>query len=137
MGAVDKSGTHAVEVLTDLVARAKRKGATAAEAMLVDGVSMSVTQRLGKRENLNRAEGRDLGLRVFLGQRQAMASTSDTTPASLEALLDRTLSMARAAPEEPYCGLADPALLVRHIPRLELLDDREPTMYRQRGKDSL
>ena len=45
----EKSGTQAVEILTELVARAKRKGATAAEAMMVDGVSMSVSQRLGLR----------------------------------------------------------------------------------------
>ncbi len=127
MGAVEKSGTQAVEVLTELVARAKRKGATAAEAMLVDHVSMSVSQRLGERENLGRSEGRDVGLRVFVGQRQAMVSTSDTTPATLETLLDRALSMARAAPEEPYCGLAEPMLLARHLPRLDLLDPTEVT----------
>ena len=63
MGVVgDKSRSQPVEVLVELLARAKRKGASAAEAVMVHGASMSVTYRLGKRENLNRAEGRDMML---------------------------------------------------------------------------
>lgn len=122
----EKTRPQPVAVLSDLVSRAKRKGATAADAVLVDHQSMSVSQRLGARENLKRAEGRHIGLRAFVGKRQAMVSTSDVTPSTLDALLDRVVSMARAAPEDPYCGLAEPELLAKHFPKLEMLDTYEP-----------
>jgi len=51
-----------------------------ADAVLVDSAALSVAQRLGKPEKLERAESRDLGLRVFIGKRQAIVSTTDTSP---------------------------------------------------------
>lgn len=133
----EKSTATPQELLSELVARSKRKGATAAEALLFDGSSMSVSQRLGARENLKRAESQDVGLRVFLGQRQAMVSSNDMMPAALESLMERALSMARAAPEDPYCGLADPALLAKSYPDLALYDPYEPTgeeLYQRAGE---
>ena len=118
--------TRPAEVLSDLIARATRKGATAADAVLIHGTSMSVTQRLGERENLNRSEGQTVGLRVLIGKRQAIVSSTDLSAPTLDSLLDRALSMARIAPEDPYCGLADPELLAKHFPKLELLDTSEP-----------
>lgn len=119
-------GTTPSELLANLVTRARTAGASAADAVFVDEISMSVSQRLGKREDLERAEGRDIGLRVFDGRRQATVSTTDTSPASLDELVDRVFAMAKAAPEDPYCGLADRELLAKDIPDLELADDDEP-----------
>ena len=121
----DKLRDQTLDLFTGLVAKAKRRGATAAEAMLVEGASMSVSQRLGKREDLTRSEGREAGIRVFFGKQQAMAASTDLSPAALETLLDRTLAMAREVPEEPYCGLADPDLLAKDYPDLDLCDTRE------------
>jgi PmbA protein len=114
------------EVLSDLISRATRKGATAADAVLIHGTSMSVTHRMGARENLNRSEGHTVGLRVLIGKRQAIVSSTDLTPATLDSLLERALSMARIAPEDPYCGLAEPELLAKSFPKLDLLDAVEP-----------
>ena len=68
--------THAA-TLQDLVAAARRAGADAADAVLISGTSLSVQRRLGKTEHVERSEGLDLGLRVFLGQRQAIVSSTD------------------------------------------------------------
>lgn len=114
------------ELLADLVARARRAGASAADAVIVDGVSLSVSQRLGEREDLERAEERDVGLRVFDGKRQACVSTTDTSPAALNELVTRAVAMARAAPEDPWCGLADAGQLATEIADLDLADDAEP-----------
>ena len=76
--------------------------------MLVEGISLSHARRLGKTEKLERSEGQDLGLRVLIGKRQAMVSSSDRAPKMLAELVERTLAMARAVPEDPFCGLADP-----------------------------
>ena len=50
----------------------------------------------------------DLGLRVLIGQRQACVSSSDTSDATLAAMAERAVAMAREAPEDPWCGLARP-----------------------------
>ena len=63
-----------LDLLADLIARARAAGADAADAVLVSGTSLSVQRRLGKTEHVERSEGRDLGLRVFLGQRAAIVS---------------------------------------------------------------
>ena len=64
-------------LLADLLKWAKSAGADAADALYVNGESISVAQRMGEREKLESSEGRDLGLRVFVGQRQAFVSSTD------------------------------------------------------------
>lgn len=116
-----------LDLLTDLIAKAKRAGADAADAVRVEGIALSHSQRLGKIEKLERSEGSDLGLRVLIGRRQAIVSSNDTDdPARLDALVDRAIAMARAVPEDPYCGLADPDQLATSWPDLDLADPQEP-----------
>src|SRR5712692_8522697 len=123
----DNETANGIDLLQDLVARAKKAGADAADAVLFNGVSLSHARRLGKVEKLERSESQDLGLRVFVGHRQAMASSSDRSPKALAELVERTLAMARAVPEDPFCGLADPGDIVRVWPELDMLDPDEPS----------
>ena len=111
--------------LTDQMLRAARAaGADAADAMVVQGVSNSVDVREGALEQAERAEGIDLGLRVFVGQRQANVSTSDASARTIEEMAARAVAMAREAPEDAYAGLADPDALSdrRDAAGLELHD---------------
>ncbi|HZU89325.1 MAG TPA: TldD/PmbA family protein [Stellaceae bacterium] len=119
---------NGLDLLQDLVARARRAGADAADAIMVEGVSLSHARRLGKTEKLERAEGQDLGLRVLIGRRQAIVSSSDRTPAALAELVERAVAMARTVPEDPYCGLAEPDEIARDWPRLDMLDPEEPAV---------
>jgi len=119
------AATH-LNFLSDLLTKAQRAGADAADAVLVEGWSISHRRRLGKLEKLERAEGQDLGLRVFIGKRQAIVSTSDRSPATVAPLIERVIAMAKAAPEDPFCGLADPGDIARSLPDLDLLDPVEP-----------
>jgi PmbA protein len=121
----DDSG-NALDLLQDLIGRAGRAGADAADAVLFEGVSLSHGRRLGKTEKLERAEGRDLGLRVFVGRQQAVVSSTDRSPAALAELLERALAMARTVPEDPFCGIAEPQEIAREWPALDLLDPVEP-----------
>src|SRR4029079_8929047 len=84
-------------------------------------------RRLGKVEKLERSESQDLGLRVLVGRQQAMVSSSDRSPKMLAELVERTLAMARAVPEDPFCGLADPADITHDWPALDMLDPEEPS----------
>ena len=122
---MDQPG-NALDLLNDLIGRAKAAGADAADAVAVDGTSISHARRLGKLEKLDRAEGRDLGLRVFVGKRQAIVSSSDRSASALKELVERAVAMARAAPEDPFCGLAEPGDIARTLPDLDMIDPVEP-----------
>ncbi|HSV02071.1 MAG TPA: TldD/PmbA family protein [Phenylobacterium sp.] len=114
-------------LLQDLVAAALKAGADAAEAVGAERRSLSITVRLGELEEVEREESRDLGLRVFVGRRQASVSGSDISPEARGKLVQRALAMARLAPEDPYAGLADPALIAAGpLPDLDLYDPTEP-----------
>ena len=115
-----------LQLLEDLIKQAKASGAEAADALLVDSVALSHAQRLGALERLEREESHDLGLRVLIGRHQAMASTTDTTPEALADLVERAVAMARAVPEDQYCGLAEPGQLASDSPTLDILDEEEP-----------
>ena len=114
-------------LLADLLKWAKAAGADAADALYVNGESISVAQRMGEREKLESSEGRDLGLRVFVGQRQAFVSSTDFAPAALRTLAQRAVDMARAVPEDPVCGIAPEELLATSWPDLDLDDKRRPS----------
>jgi PmbA protein len=101
--------TDHLSLLADLIAQARKAGADAADAVLVAGTSLSVQRRLGKTEHVERAEGQDLGLRVFIGKQAAIVSDTVIDPARFPALAERAVAMARVVPEDPYTGLADTA----------------------------
>ena len=117
---------NALDLLADLIARARAAGADAADAVLISGTSLSVQRRLGATEHVERSEGRDLGLRVFLGQRAAMVSSSTMDPGSFKELAERAVAMARVVPEDPYAGLAEGAAPPELV-ALDLVDPTEPT----------
>jgi PmbA protein len=112
-------------ILDSLLKTAKSAGAESADALIGRSVSLSVGERLGQKEKLERAESQDLGLRVFIGKRQAIVSTSDFAPAALKELAERAVAMARAVPEDPFCGLAEPGQLAKDWPKLDLCDKTE------------
>lgn len=111
--------------LTDqLLAAARRAGADAADAIAVDGTSVSIDVRQGRLEQAERSEGIDIGLRVLIGRRQANVSASDTKPETILRMAERAVAMAREAPEDPHAGLADPEALARDTDatRLQMFD---------------
>ncbi|HEX6858721.1 MAG TPA: TldD/PmbA family protein [Caulobacteraceae bacterium] len=115
-------------LLQDVVGAALKAGADGAEAVFAERRSLSVTVRLGDLEEVEREESRDLGLRVFVGRRQATVSGSDISPEARGKLVERAVAMARLAPEDPYAGFAPDERLARGaLSDLELFDDTEPT----------
>ena len=124
---LDNETANDIDLLQDVIGKALKAGADAADAVLVEGTSLSHARRLGKTEKLERSEGQDLGLRVLVGKQQAIVSSSDRSPKMLAELVERTVAMARAVPEDPFCGLADPAEIARDWPALDMLDPVEPS----------
>lgn len=118
--------TDALATLCDDLLRAARKaGADAADAMALAGTSVSIDVRGGVLEQAERSEGTDIGLRVFVGQRQANVSASDTRAETLTEMAERAVAMAREAPQDPYAGLADPGQLAQS-PDIAALDMADP-----------
>ena len=114
------------DLLNDIVKAALKAGADAAEAVSADRRALSVGVRNGGLEDVEREESRDLGLRVFVGQRQASVSASDLSPVAQARLVERAVAMARLAPEDPYAGLAPEDRLARGpFPDLDLFDATE------------
>ncbi len=110
-----------------LLDAARRAGAEAADAMAVDGRSTSIDIRAGALEQAERSEAVEIGLRVLIGGRQACVSASDISDATIAALAERAVAMAREAPDDPTAGLADPAQIARdwNLAALELADPAE------------
>ena len=113
--------------LSDLIARARAAGADAADAVLVAGTSLSVARRLGQTEHVERSEGQDLGLRVFIGKQAAIVSATSIDPAGFAALAERAVAMAKVVPEDPYGGLAETAAPPEKAGYLDMEDPAEPS----------
>ena len=109
--------------VSDLVAAARKAGADAADALYVCNASTQVSVRLGALEDVERSEGEEIGLRLFVGSRSASVSSSDLSAEALAALVERAAAMAREAPEDPYAGLAPEDRLLRGEPPLLDSDD--------------
>ena len=99
------------ELALDVVSRAMKAGASAAEAIIQEGNEFSTLVRLGQVETLKESGSRAIGLRVFIGQRAASTYSSDFTGEGIERLINGALSLAKVTSEDPYAGLPDHALL--------------------------
>jgi PmbA protein len=121
---------------TDLIARAVAAGADAADTIYAANGSTDVQVRLGALEDVQRSEGEEIGLRVFIGSRSASASSSDLSAAALSTLAQRAVAMAREAPEDLYAGLApEDRLMKTPLPNLDIDDgvDVSPQDLRARA----
>jgi PmbA protein len=116
-----------LSLLDDLITKAKKAGAEAADAVHLSATGLSHAQRLGQPERLERDESQDVGLRVMIGKRQAIVSSTDLARDSLDELVERAIAMARAVPEDPYCGLAESGQLAKTVPEIDILDPEEPS----------
>jgi len=103
--------TELSDLAAQLVEAAQRAGADAADALAIRSEETAIGVRAGALEEANRAESVDFGVRVLIGRRQACVSASDPRPAVIAEMVARAVAMARAAPEDPYCGLPDAATL--------------------------
>ncbi len=119
-----------VDLAEKLVAAARSAGADAADAVALRSISLAIEVRDGAVEESERSESDDVGLRVLVGRRQAVVSTNDVSAAAAAALAERAVAMARAAPEDRFAGLAEPDLLAKTIPDLDLLDPDLPSVER-------
>jgi PmbA protein len=106
-----KLSTDLKEIATDVVSRAMKGGATAAECVVREGDEFSTVVRLGQVETLKESGSRAIGVRVFFGQRAASTYSSDFSSAGIERMLKSALELARICSEDPFAGIPDAAKL--------------------------
>src|SRR5437763_5711080 len=104
-------GAGLKEIAVEVVDRAMKAGATAADAIARDGNEFSTLVRLGEVETLKESGARALGLRVFIGKRAASTHTSDFSRDGIEQLVSSAITLARATSEDPIAGLPEAASL--------------------------
>ncbi|MBR1777891.1 MAG: TldD/PmbA family protein [Alphaproteobacteria bacterium] len=108
-----------------LIEQAQKNGADAAESFGVDSTAVNAECRQQKTETLEHAQTSGVDLRVFCSSRPAIVSSSILEKSALKELAERAVQMAKTVPEDPYCGLADPALQAKSLPDLDLYDESE------------
>lgn len=114
------------DLTTQLLTAARAAGAEAADAIATEGRTLSIEVRDRALEHAERADGVEVGLRVFVGQRQACVAASDASP-RFDEIAERAVAMARIAPDDPHAGLAEPDQLARDwdLAALDLIDESE------------
>lgn len=112
--------------LDDILAKLKKMGADSSEAAIGEGISFDSKCRLGKMTDMELAEQRELSLRAFIGKRKADISISFDGLGDVEDITQRVVEMARAAPEDPYCGLAERTAQQNEIKEIEVYDKTIP-----------
>ncbi len=115
-----------LNLASDTVKAAIKKGADAAEAMIADGRGTSISIRDGTIEELEQADAREIGIRVFVGKSSAMISASVLSTEAINRIIDNAIAVAKLAPPDPYAGIADAVQLARSFPELDLVSATQP-----------
>ena len=103
-----------------VVQLAKNAGASAAEAEISLGFGQNVSVRMSEPETIEYNRDKGMSVTVYFGQRRGHASTSDLSTQALQDTVAAACNIARYTAEDTYCGLADPALMAKYIPDLDL-----------------
>lgn len=116
----------ATETLENLLTQALARGAESADAVWFETADIGLSCRKGKLEGLERSESKVLNLRVLIGNRQAIVSSTDNSPDALAKLVGHAVDMARAAPPDPLINMADTTLYPTQLAALDLCEESEP-----------
>ncbi|XBQ16385.1 MAG: TldD/PmbA family protein [Oceanicaulis sp.] len=131
LGAPDTAAL--LDLARTLVDAAMKAGADQAEAAVSESRSVEAGVREHSLETVERSESKDAGLRVLIGKRQAGVAFSDLSQAGCALAVERAIAMAKAAPEDPYCGLVEPERLARKLPAILLY---EPPAIDEQGLEA-
>lgn len=107
-------------IVSDLLAEARKQGADTAEAAVNRNTGQAVSVRMGELETVEHTNDQTLGVTVYFGQRKGSASTTDLRPAAVRETVEAACRIARYGSEDPYAGLADPEFLAEEVPDLDL-----------------
>lgn len=115
---VDKAKWH--QIAKDVLKMAHEHGASSAEvgASVSDGFSLNV--RLGEVETIEYHRDKGLEITVYFGQQVGNSSTTDVSLSAVRSAVKAACTIAKATGSDPCHGLADPAMLAKDPPNLNL-----------------
>jgi PmbA protein len=103
-----------------IIAEARRQGASACEVAVSMEQGLSTTVRQGEVETVEFNRDQGFGITLYVGQRKGSASTSASGEAAIRETVAAALAIAKHASEDDCAGLADAALMARELPELDL-----------------
>ena len=108
----------------EVLAQAKRLGASACECDVSEAHGLSVTVRMGEVDPIEHTRDKGLGVSVYFGERPRVrrghASSSDFSAAAIARTVEAAVAIAQRTAEDDCAGLPEPALLARDLPDLDL-----------------
>lgn len=117
---VHKSTLELTQLMSDVLALAKKEGATDASVGVSNDRGFSVDVRMGQVETVAFSEDRSVGLTVYFGQRKGSASSTDTSPSALASMVRAACDIANVSAADPCFGLPDKELMTKEHADLDL-----------------
>nr|HAT8712643.1 metalloprotease PmbA [Legionella jordanis] len=117
---LEKSTKNLLELMHDVLDRAKAQGATDAMVSINQDSGFSVDIRMGEVETVSFNEDKGVSLVVYIGQRKGAASSTDTSSSALDSLVNAACDIAKVSAEDPCFGLPDRELMTKTFPDLDL-----------------
>jgi PmbA protein len=125
-----------LSIASDVVDKARARGADEADAYVRNGVESEVTVRRGRVEKLMEAGSRYVSIRVIKEKRTAVCNTSDLTPRALDEMVRTAVELASISEPDEFAGLPDRAdLATDRGSALQLYDERIETLTVDEMKD--
>ena len=125
-----RSNEQLKTLVAEVLAEAKRQGASSAEASVSVSQGLSVSVRLGEVETVEHNRDKGLAVTLFFGHKSGSASTSDLSPTAVRESVRAAATIARYTAADEFSGLADTDQLARQIPDLDLYYPWNPGMER-------
>lgn len=108
------------QIAEDVLKLAKHAGASSAETEVSYGIGQNVSVRLGEVENIEYNRDKGVSVTVYFQDRKGHASSSDVSPQALKDTVEAACNIAKFTANDPFCGLADAALMAKAFPDLSL-----------------
>lgn len=108
------------QIAQDIIQLAKQAGASSAETEVSFGTGQNVSVRQGETENIEYNRDKGCSVTVYFGSRKGYASSSDLSLQALKDTVEAACNIAKYTAEDPFCGLADGALMAKDYPDLSL-----------------
>ena len=115
-----KSTEELSSVMQDILDRARQQGATDASVAINHDCGFSIDVRMGEVETVAFSEDNGVSITVYRGQRKGGASSTDTSPRALDAMVAAAIDIADVSAADPCFGLADKDLMSNQYPALDL-----------------
>ena len=115
-----KSTKELSAIMQDVLARARQLGATDASVAVNHDSGFSIDARMGEVETVAFSEDNGVGITVYKGLRKGGASSTDMSPAALDAMISAAIDIADVSAADPCFGLADRDLTCTDYPDLDL-----------------